>query len=180
MKLIPFALIAATSGLAIANNNPIFGLVVDLSGVQFWDEHGSANNETISFTGFATITAISWDLYHTTNTPSDSVFPSWSSDSQIQIGEHDTLIFSSDGFGVTKYRYSGIASFDHFVNFGDIFTLQFFETFDDEVNQVDSYFENGSTLTFHGDPVILNQIPVPGTSLPLAICAMICTRRRRE
>ena len=192
MRPIALTTLAATAGLAYANpvlttdiasftTNPDRAnqsVVIDVSGIEFFDELGSPNNKILSYYAYfgqAHITGISWDLNLTT------LGASWASDSSFAINGNHLTPGSGDGYSVTNHNYIGSGSVDfrlHGVD--DYLTLEFFETFIDAPGQAEAFFEAGSTITIHGPLLWLFPVtPNPGSLTILGLGMLAGTHRNR-
>ena len=124
-------------------------LVVDVSGIQSYDERGNAGNTVLTFNvgANAVITSVSYDV------SLRSLVPSYLSEIGLAFSDAAGTIFGLvPGFGVDA---SGTGTFAGTValpaNFAvgsdGLLVLEFFEFFDDFANQADGIWDSG-TVTF--------------------------------
>ena len=155
-------------------------LLIDIGGVNSWDEQGNALNEilTTSLPSQFQITGISWDLTITTFTSS------WLSEANIRLSNSD----GSGNFTFAPgagFNSSGMMNFtgsidlvaqgnDFTTNADTLLNIEFFESFVDNPSDIDAFYENGSTLTIH-----LKKVPAPGSLAVLGLGGLAATRRRR-
>lgn len=152
-----------------------FGLPMEIpvTDVFSWDGLGSANNESLIYEPPFPVDAftVAWDLTLTT------FGGSWASEATIAVFVDDAFRFTlTPGFGQDQgvagahYRSQGeVSLFDLGLDFFvfDTIRLEFFETFDDTIDEPDAIW-NG-TVWFND---------VPGPAAPLVL-AMALVRRRR-
>ncbi|MCA9276765.1 MAG: hypothetical protein KDA29_12115 [Phycisphaerales bacterium] len=144
-------------------------LTIDISGMASWDFQGDPDNEIAElFIGFAIPIGIEWDVYITT------VGTSWAEEVTFGIADESLLISpaAGDAFTVSNMNYQG-AIFGGFVgSFDGVMEIEFFETnFDDNIDQIDAYFEAGSTITII--------YPAPGPLAVFGFGGLFAVRRRR-
>ncbi len=166
-KTIALAAIAAIAGSAMADT-----LVIDVSGINSWGFQGDPMNETLSVLvgAGANITGISWDVNLTT------VGLSWADENTMTFeGALSVNPGAGDAFTVTNTNYAG--STGGVALSGDgILNIEFHEVgFDDNVADVDSYYEQGSTITISGTGFV----PTPGSLAVLGLGGLVAGRRRR-
>jgi hypothetical protein len=192
MKTIAFALVAASSGLALAgpimpesiqshtsDSGPV-SYTISIEGLYSNDAQGSALNELLSIPiGYSSeITSMSWDMTLTT------FGGSWAS--EAVIGFNDQIFITpgiTDAFGVSSQNYSsnGVINFadlglENIIIFaGDSLTIEFFESFVDNGGTGDAIWEPGSIIILEGFI-----FPTPGPLAALGLGGLIATRRKRS
>ncbi|MBL4698901.1 MAG: PEP-CTERM sorting domain-containing protein [Phycisphaerales bacterium] len=156
-------------------------LIIDISGINSWDEQGSTLNEILitSFPSQFQITGISWDIILTT------VGGSWLSEPNIRMSNSDgsgSFTFApgeGSDFPGTMVSFTGSVDLvalgeDFTTNADNLLNFEFFESFDDVSGDIDAFYEAGSTLTIH-----LKKVPAPGSLALLGFGSLVATRRRR-
>ncbi|MFG0245024.1 MAG: hypothetical protein ACF8MF_03115 [Phycisphaerales bacterium JB052] len=154
--------------------DPALGtLTIDISGYASYDLQGDSDNEILSVfmgpPGPIWAYEFGWNLNLTT------VGVSWADESTLTF--NDTLSLSpaaGDAFSVTNMNYQG--TLDPLllgdVDLSGFMHIEFHEIgFDDNPDEIDSYFEAGSYLYF--------VFPSPGT-LGVAACGGLLMGRRRR
>jgi hypothetical protein len=198
MNTFQIALVAATSGLAVASpigltESPSLQLesgagfdvpvtvAVDVSGMRFNDGFGSALNDVLraSIGPAFIIVGVGWDVNLTT------VGSSWASEATMVIedemsirvgvgidGPVENMNFSSDGF-VNLAEIGIDPIFPRFVGGDYIIDIEFAESFIDNDGTGDAFFEANSFLYF------TRTIPAPGSMATVGALCLFAGRRRR-
>lgn len=193
MKMIPYAVLASTAGLTLANpvtsQAPTLSiqeaqgagdwLTIDVGGIQFFDGAGSPINEALHYFasfGTASITQVSWDITLTT------IGASWASDASLDINGNTIVLGGNDPFPVSNQHYFGSADLDiNLQSVNDFLSIEFYESFDDVGGEADAFFEAGSTITLYGPLLWLEQTDIPAPSSLLTMgCFALCSRRKRR
>lgn len=159
-----------TAGAALAT------VTIDISGVNNWDLQLDSDNELLSqfIAGDAHIVGLGWDVSIST------VGESWLSEPVIDLGG---AIFLTTGVG---NDFGGTASFssgglldlvgtglDFFLAADGLLNIEFFESFDDVADAIDSSYGQGSTIQ------IQYVVPAPGALAMLGLGGLVAGRRRR-
>ncbi len=192
MRAIPVITISACAGLALAGHvttpsgqasataeAPAFiTITVDVSGIEFRDPQGDAINEILSLnlTPNIFVTGIGWEVNLTT------IGASWAS--EANIGFNDEVFLApaiGDDFPVSSMHYSSGGIIDLldvgldwiFLEPDGVLNLEFFDTFDDNPDAADAFFESGSELFLRVG------YPTTGTAVALSLGVLCTTRRRR-
>lgn len=173
MNKTAISIVAALCGLASTNS---FGdmVTIDISGYSSWDFQGDPQNEiaNIMLGPSASITHISWNINLTT------VGVSWAEESTIGLMGNIEQITPGfgDGFPVSNMNYQGSQASSIVLGADAMLDIEFYEFgFDDNADAIDSYFEAGSTITFHGRTLY----PTPSTIALFGFTGLCVSRRRR-
>lgn len=165
-KTIAIAAVAALAGTAMAQNT----ITVDVSGYQSWGFQGDAQNEFLSvfLAANAEVTNIAWDVNLTT------LGISWADENTMSFeGAVSVNPGAGDAFTVFNMNYSGSGATSFFVGADGLLDVEFHEVgFDDNAGAVDSYYEQGSTIT-------ITYTPTPGSLAVLGLGGLVAGRRRR-
>ncbi len=162
------AVMTAVSGLAQAQ------LVIDVSGYEFVDGLGDADNQILEvFIGASwEITEISWDLNLTTLTDPNASFPSWASEANIDFNGQLNLQVSGTAAGVVNENNAGTSGPISLILGADgLLRMEFWESFDDSPGMADAFLGEGSTITI--------PIPTPGPLAAVGIGGLFAARRKR-
>ena len=183
-KAIAAAALLGIAGLAMAEGEAV---VIDISGVESWDLEGDASNTILnvdlaSAVGLpagspVTITGIGWDVTY------ETVGASWLSESTISFGDTlgaPSLFLTPSGTGAPGIESNASDGILKLVDLGledipvtdGVVDIEFFETFDDVADEVDGFYQTGSTLT-------LQVVPAPGAMALLGLAGVAARRRRR-
>jgi hypothetical protein len=174
--LASLSLLACTPAFAVP-------LVVDVAGIQSFDELDSAGNTILTFNvgAYATITSFAYNVTLST------VVPSYLSEIGLQFtntaGEGFDFApgFTDDRAGTASYAAStDLGANSLTVGADGLLHLQFFEFFDDFVGEVDGQWDAGTlTFVFQETP---ESVPEPATGLlmgaGLALMGYMGRRRR--
>lgn len=164
-KTIALAAVAALAGTAVAQS-----ITIDVSGVNSWGFSGDAQNEFIDvFLGAgASITSIAWDVNLTT------VAPSWLDENTMTFnGAQSINVAAGDAFTGTNVNYAGSTGSAIVLDGTGMLSIEVHEVgFDDIVGGVDSFYEQGSSIT-------INYVPAPGALAVLGMGGLVAGRRRR-
>ena len=157
-------------------------ITIDLAGIESWDLQGDGDNfnEFFNIGAGAQILGFGWDVTITT------ISPSWLSEVNIALTNSDGsdgLVFApgiGHDFGGTQSFSSGgkidLTSIgeDFALNADGILHLEVFESFDDYADDIDAFFEAGSTMS-----IVFKPVPAPGALGLLGLGGLVATRRRR-
>lgn len=162
----------------------------DVTGIASWDEEGSFNNEAFlvdldaAFGDHSNyvLTGIGWDVNIT------GISPSWQSELVVSFwntsftnGLYLTPGFGADAPGTGNFTSGGVVNLvdlglDVALDSDDTLYMEFFEGFDDVLDQIDGTWNSGNlTLQFEAAPV-----PEPATMAVLGLGAAALMRRRRN
>ncbi len=161
------------------NGQFLCGLELDIGGIESFDAQGSSTNHIfdIFIGGGLEITAIEWDVNLSTNGAS------WASEATISID--DQLLITpaiGDDFTVSNMNYSsnGIIVLSEIglpnitVGADGHLSIEFFESFDDEMGVSDAIWLPGSTITLYTPGW-----PTPGPLTAFAFAGLIACKRNR-
>lgn len=161
-------------------------ITLDLSGITTWDLLGDGDNLVMILDGgpfaneLSQVIGVGWDV------TLETFGGSWLSEATIGVENSDQSgsFFVGPGSGVDT---SGIQAFssgglislvseglDFNLNEDGDFRVEFFETFDDNSNEIDAEFLAGSTLRIQ-----YTIIPAPGAMALLGLGGLVSVRRRR-
>lgn len=166
-------------GIGSTTAGALATITIDISGVNSWDLQLDASNEILGqlIGASAHITGIGWDVNLST------VGLSWLSEATMNF--EDALFLTvgngDDAPGTASYSSGGILDLtslttplDFFLSADGILDIEFFESFDDVADAIDSTFGNGSTIQ-----VQYEVIPAPGAVAMLGLGGIVAGRRRR-
>jgi len=167
-KTIALAAIVAAAGLANADT-----LVIDVSGLESWDFQGDANNMIMSVMlgAGSTISNIAWDVNLTT------FGVSWAEENTMGFFGNSEVVTPGfgDAFTVSNANYSGSQASSIVIDGSGILDIEAYEVgFDDNIDDIDSIYEAGSTVTISG-----TFVPTPGSLAVLGLGGLVAGRRRR-
>lgn len=170
----------AATGYEATNVAPAGGaiatLTLDIGGVNNWDALLDSDNETASpfVLGNAHIIGVGWDASIAT------VGDSWLSDATIDLGGEVFLTIGAgnDIPGSMSFSSGGILDLvglelDFFLGADGLLNIEFFESFDDVADAIDSSYGSGSTVQ------IQYVVPAPGALAMLGLGGLVAGRRRR-
>ena len=168
-KTIALAAVLAAAGLAHADT-----LVIDVSGLASWDFQGDPDNEIMNVLvgAGASITDIAWDVNLTT------LGISWAEENTMGFFGNSVVVNPGfgDAFTVTNMNYAGSTSTAITLGADGMLDIEAYEVgFDDNVDDVDSFYEAGSTITLSGSGFV----PTPGSLAVLGLGGLVAGRRRR-
>ncbi|PCI08803.1 hypothetical protein COB72_07600 [bacterium] len=172
MKTITIAALAGLTISGITTQSHAITITLDVSGMATWGFQGDPANDRLDvFVGSgALLTSILWDLNITT------VGISWAEEVSIGFFGNSLTIFPGlgDAFTVTNQNYAGhMAPTNILLGADGILDIEFFESvWDDNLDAIDAYFEEGSTIT-------ITIIPTPGPLALLGLGGLTITRRKR-
>lgn len=163
-------------------------LIIDISGIASWDGPGSLNNviQQYDLGAGTTITGIGWDVEITTVGASWLSEPIWGFSSSEGEG---VSIAPGAGFdsnnGNVPMRFASGDMMDgailDLIGLGlefelgadGLLTLEFFESYDDILDEVDAFFKENSFIT------VQYKVPAPGSMAILGLGGLVANRRRR-
>jgi uncharacterized protein (TIGR03382 family) len=169
-KTLALAAVVAISGLAQAET-----LVIDVSGMASWDFQGDPDNTILNALvgAGANITNIAWDVNLTT------FDVSWAEENTMGFFGNSVVVNPGfgDAFTVSNANYSGSMNTNITLGADGILDIEFYEVnFDDLLDEIDSIYEAGSTVTLSGTGFV---IPTPGSLAVLGLGGLVAGRRRR-
>ncbi|MEQ9207736.1 MAG: PEP-CTERM sorting domain-containing protein [Phycisphaerales bacterium] len=169
---------SAPAGAALAT------VTIDISGIETWDEEGSAFNTVIgaNLAANAHVVGIGWDTNQIAGL--DSGGASWLSEMTITFGDSAgpaVLFLTPSGTGApgTESNSSGgifdltVSALDFFVGADGVLSMEFFESFVDQAGAAEGLFDQGSQLQ------IQYVVPAPGALAMLGLGGLVAGRRRR-
>lgn len=200
---IAIAAIATVAGAAsaapyFAQNNGYTGVgqttagtiataTIDISGIQTWDEYGSAFNTVmnVNLAANAHVIGIGWDVGLFAGLDLDGA--SWGSEATIAfedsaqasgvflapVADSAPGTFSSSSGGIIDLT-TLTTPLDFFLNADGILRLEFFEDFVDDAGIAEAEFLSGSTLQ-----VQYVAVPAPSALAALGLGGLVAGRRRR-
>jgi hypothetical protein len=157
-------------------------MTIDISGIETWDEAGSAFNTVLdTFIGSGVhIIGLGWDVFQISGL--DSGAASWLSEMTILMGSTSTaavsLATSATGAPGSEANSSGGlidlvgSGLDFFLDADGIFSMEFYESFVDEAGAAEGVFGSVSTIS-------IAYVPTPGTFAMLGLGGLVAGRRRR-
>ena len=158
-------------------------ITLDISGIETWDEFGSANNTVMNtFIGSGYhITGIGWDVNQMAGLDSGGL--SWLSEMTITFGDSNAAAVQlapsgTAGPGTESNSSGGILdlvglSFDFFLDADGILSMEFFESFVDEAGAAEGIFLSGSSIQ------VQYVVPAPSALAMLGLGGLVAGRRRR-
>lgn len=165
-KTIALAAVAALAGTAAAQST----MTIDMSGVNSWGFQGDPMNEFVDvFLGAgATVTNIAWDLNVTT------IGVSWLDENTLTFNNSLSLNpGAGDAFTGTNVNYTGSTAAGIVLDGSGMLSIEIHEVgFDDNVGEVDSFYEANSSIT-------ISYVPAPGALAVLGMGGLVAGRRRR-
>jgi hypothetical protein len=165
-KTIALAAVAALAGTAAAQSS----MTIDMSGINSWGFQGDAQNEFVDvFLGAgATVTNIAWDLNVTT------IGVSWLDENTLTFNNALSLNpGAGDAFTGTNVNYAGSTAAGIVLDGSGMLSIEIHEVgFDDNVGEVDSFYEANSSIT-------ISYVPAPGALAVLGMGGLVAGRRRR-
>jgi len=178
------ACIAAVSGLAFGD------LYFDISGIESRDFQGDPDNERFILAGGSAFATAGFDLSWDVNLTTLGI--SWAQEATIGISDaFGNSVYirpgAGDAFTVSNMNYQGSggsASSLMFDEFGYLY-LEIFETdWDDNPDEADAIFEDGSIVTirnlFPSDfELTLIPVPAPGGIFAVGLGLLLGCRRAR-
>jgi len=168
-KTIALAALVAVAGMAQADT-----MVIDVSGSASWEFQGDGLNEVMNVLvgAGASITNIAWDVNMTT------FGVSWAEENTMGFFGNSEIV--SPGFGdattVSNMNYAGSQASGIVLGGDGMLDIEFYEQFfNDNVGDIDSIYEGGSTVTLSGTGFV----PTPGSLAVLGLGGLVAGRRRR-
>jgi len=170
-------------GMGQAPAGAVATMVIDISGIQTWDEQGSAFNTVIGNNIGANrhVVGIGWDVNQLAGL--DSGAASWLSEMTITFGGTSgaALFLTPSGTGAPGSESNssgGIfdlvgSALDFFVDADGVLEMEFFESFVDQAGAAEGEFLAGSTIS------IQYVVPAPGALAMLGLGGLVAGRRRR-
>ncbi|MBL4809506.1 MAG: PEP-CTERM sorting domain-containing protein [Phycisphaerales bacterium] len=170
---------AANGNQGVGSSAPAGAIVtvtLDLSGVNNWDPQFDADNEFLSnnLGANAHIIGISWDVNLAT------VGASWLSEAVMAFNSDLflTVGIGDDTAGTASYSSGGMldlvgTGLDFFLDASGLLNIEFFESFDDVADAIDSTYGAGSSIQ------VQYIIPAPGALAMLGLGGIVAGRRRR-
>ncbi len=168
-KTIALSAIAMIAGLAHADT-----LVIDVSAYDSWNFQGDAQNDIASILvgAGASITNIAWDVTIT------SEAPSWAEEFTMGFfGNSEVVqVAPGDAFEANFSNYAGNQASGIVLGGSGMLDIEFYEQFFDDIAfGIDTYIEQGSTVTLSGSGFV----PTPGSLAVLGLGGLVAGRRRR-
>jgi len=160
-------------------------ITLDLSGLMTWDLLGDPDNLVMIIDGgplaeFSHVVGVGWDV--TIETSGGS----WLSEATIGIENSDQSsgVFlgpgsGTDTSGTVAFNSGGLIDIvseglDFYLNEDGDFRIEFFETFDDNPDEIDAEFLLGSSLQ-----IKYTLIPAPSAMALMGLGGLLTVRRRR-